>query len=106
MEKRRFSAALGFVAGDFFFDGTGGYEILLTDRAVEVRYGGAPVWNSPKGVKVQAALSCDIDNDGADELILLCWRIGRYGGSKPFWVERDEKNGRSIFLYMNMEMGK
>ncbi len=83
-----------------FFDGTGGYEILLTDRAVEVRYGGAPVWNSPKGVKVQAALSCDIDNDGADELILLCWRIGRYGGSKPFWVERDEKKwSQHIFVY-------
>lgn len=100
VEKRRISAALGFVAGDFFFDSTGSYEIWLTGRAVAVSYGGAPVWSSPEGVKVQAALSCDIDNDGAEELILLCWRIGRYGSSKPFWVERDERKwSQHIFVY-------
>ncbi len=83
-----------------FFDSTGSYEIWLTGRAVAVSYGGAPVWSSPEGVKVQAALSCDIDNDGAEELILLCWRIGRYGSSKPFWVERDERKwSQHIFVY-------
>lgn len=83
-----------------FCDSTNSYEIRLADRALAVSYDGALVWSSPEGVKVQAALSCDIDNDGVDELVLLCWKIGRYGRAMPFWVERDEKKwSQHIFVY-------
>ena len=89
-----------------FYDSSESYEIVLQNKKVEILYGGVSVWNSPKGVKVQAVLSCDIDNDGMDELLLLCWKIGRYGEHRPYWVERDEKKwSQHIFVY-EYENGK
>ena len=78
----------------------GEYEILLDSRTVKVLYDGTVIWTSPKGVKVQDVLSCDADNDGREELILLCWKIGRYGKYRPFWVEKDEKKwSQHIFVW-------
>ncbi|MBD5512331.1 MAG: CapA family protein [Lachnospiraceae bacterium] len=89
-----------------FYDSSESYEIVLQNKKVEILYGGVSVWNSPKGVKVQSVLSCDIDNDGMDELLLLCWKIGRYGEHRPYWVERDEKKwSQHIFVY-EYENGK
>ncbi|MBO5145284.1 MAG: CapA family protein [Lachnospiraceae bacterium] len=81
-------------------DRSGAYEISLEHKTVRVVYEDSVIWTSPDGVKVQQALSCDIDNDHQDELILLCWKIGRYGSRKPFWVEKDEKKwSQHIFVY-------
>lgn len=78
----------------------GRYGILLSHKTVRVFYDGTLIWTSPKGVKVQDVLSFDIDNDRQDELILLCWKIGRYGAQKPFWVDEDERKwSQHIFLY-------
>lgn len=74
-----------------FWDASRQYEAILAHRKVRVRQSGDVVWTSPRGLCVQQALSCDIDHDRQDELILLCWRIGRYGRSKPFWVEENER---------------
>lgn len=81
-------------------DSTGEYEIVLQHRSVDVLHHGQILWSTPNEVKVQDVLSSDIDGDAADELILLCWKRGRYGKHKPFWVEKDE-NGWSqhIFVY-------
>lgn len=75
-----------------FYDVSGQYEIVLAHKKVKVHWNDGKVWTSPKGLVVQQALSCDIDNDRQDELILLGWRTGRYGKSKPFWVEKNEQN--------------
>lgn len=74
-----------------FWDASRQYEVILTHKKVDVRLSGDVVWTSPKDLRVHQALSCDIDHDGQDELVLLCWRIGRYGKSKPFWVEENER---------------
>lgn len=74
-----------------FYDVSERYEIVLAHKKVKVGWNDGGIWNSPKGLVVQQALSCDIDNDRQDELILLGWRIGRYGKSKPFWVEQNER---------------
>lgn len=74
-----------------FCDASGQYEMTLARKKVSVRQNGDVVWTSPGDLRVQQALSCDIDNDRQDELVLLCWRIGRYGKSKPFWVEENER---------------
>lgn len=67
---------------------------------MDVNYNGGAIWTSPKGVKVQKILSADIDGDHEDELLLLCWKIGRYGRSKPFWISEDEKKwSQHIFVY-------
>lgn len=81
-------------------EASGAYEIILARKKVSVRYGDAVIWTSPDGVKVQKALSCDIDHDGQDELILLCWKKGHYGDVKPIWVEEDEQEWvQHIFVY-------
>lgn len=82
------------------YDQSEEYRIWLKNRTVEISRQGREVWSSPDGVKVQGALTCDIDHDNQDELILLCWKVGRYGSHKPFWVERDEnKWSQHIFVY-------
>lgn len=82
------------------WDTSGNYKIELSHRAVSVSFQGRNIWNSPEGVKVQKALSCDIDQDQEDELVLLCWKKGRYGKDRPFWVDSDEKGwSQHLFVY-------
>lgn len=79
---------------------SGNYEIILADRAGHITCGEKEIWNSPEGVKVQQILSCDIDRDDMDELVMLCWKRGRFGKSRPFWVEKDETGwSQHIFVY-------
>lgn len=107
-----------------FVDHTGDYLIELNHKAVTVTWQGSlagpdslpgqggtsgqddspehagVIWTSPTGVKVQKALSADVDNDGREELVLLCWKIGRYGRDRPFWVEKDERKwSQHLFVY-------
>lgn len=85
---------------DTEYDVFGEYRLLLSHQSVSVMYGDTVIWTSPEGVKVQKILSCDADNDGQDELVLLCWKKGRYGKAKPIWVEKDERKwSQHIFVY-------
>lgn len=82
------------------YDASGKYQLLLSKKSVIVTYEDSVIWTSPDGVKVQKALFCDVDNDGQDELVLLCWKKGRFGKVKPIWVEQDERNwSQHIFVY-------
>ena len=74
--------------------------ILLRNRSVSVRQAGKEIWRTQKDVKVQDVLWEDIDHDSEPELMLLCWKRGRYGESRPFWVTEDEKTwSQHIYLY-------
>lgn len=74
--------------------------ISLSCEKVTAFSGREWVWESEDNLKVQDILSADIDWDGQDELLLLCWKIGRYGRRRPFWIERDEnKWSQHIFVY-------
>lgn len=64
--------------------------VSLTGRRVTVTAAGETLWQSEPDTLVQDALAADIDRDGAPELLLLTWRQGRYGSSRPFWAEEDE----------------
>lgn len=76
------------------------YELILSQKAVTVLYKDTPIWMSPQDIKVQDAVFLDADNDGEEELVLLCWKKGRYGRHKPFWVQKDEKGwSQHIFVY-------
>lgn len=81
-------------------DVSGDYEVSLEKKTVHVLYQGEEIWRSPKEVRVQQAVSGDVDRDGRDELVLLCWKRGRFGKYKPFWIEKDEKSwSQHIFVY-------
>ena len=71
------------------YDETGQYAATLKDGHVEVVCDDSVIWDSPKELKVQQILFGDVDHNQEEELLLLCWKIGRYGESKPFWVEQD-----------------
>ena len=74
--------------------------IVLKNRRLEVQKYGSAVWESPNDILVQDFLWCDINHDRKNEFILLCWRIGRYGNARPFWVEKDEKKwSQHIYIY-------
>lgn len=76
------------------------YEITLNNKTVSIKNDTDIIWTSPEGIKVQKVLSCDIDNDDTDELVLLCWKKGRYGAHKPFWVDEDEEGwSQHLFVY-------
>lgn len=77
------------------------YTAVLKHRHLEVTAAdGGTLWVTPDSLKVQEALCSDIDNDGLEELILLCWKKGRYGTDRPFWVTQDETTwSQHIFLY-------
>lgn len=81
-------------------DTSGKYKISLTGKSVIVFCGEDEIWQSPGEVKIQQVMSADIDRDEKDELILLCWKKGRYGEHRPFWVAEDEKGwSQHIFVY-------
>lgn len=83
-----------------FEDGSGNYRITLSRKKVTVTCDDIPVWTSPENVKVQVALSADVDNDSEEELVLLCWKMGRYGRNRPFWVKEDKKEwSQHLFVY-------
>ena len=75
-------------------------EAELKARRVTIFSDGQKIWESPFEYKVQDLLLCDIDHDGEEDILLLCWKIGRYGDHKPFYIKEDEKNwSQHIFIY-------
>ena len=87
-------------------EAAGPARIELSGRRVRVYKGAEMVWETESRIRVQDVLWGDIDHDGAKELMLLCWRRGRYGRKRPFWVEKDEPEwSQHIYLYDWTENG-
>lgn len=81
-------------------DASGVYKIVIEDQSILVLYDDDKIWTLSEDIKVQDALFCDVDGDQTQELVVLCWKIGRYGQHRPFWVEEDEKTwSQHIFIY-------
>lgn len=77
------------------------YACSLKDKTLSVKdTDGTVIWQSESGIKVQDVLTLDLDNDGQNELAILCWKRGKYGPDKPFWEEDDtSKWSQHIYLY-------
>lgn len=74
--------------------------VELKSRSVTVLKDGVTLWQSDPSVPVQDVLWGDIDHDEEPELMLLCWKRGRYGESRPFWVTEDDRTwSQHIYLY-------
>ena len=74
--------------------------IILENKMVTAAQGDSILWQNDPAWRVQDALWCDIDHDMQNELLLLCWKRGLYGDSRPFWVERDPPVwSQHIFIY-------
>jgi len=60
---------------------------------------GETVWDSGADLLVQDFLWADIDHDGEEELLVLCWKIGRYGRAVPM-VEKKDGHSWSQHIYI------
>ena len=81
-------------------DDTGHITVTQKGRRLSVFFDGKKIWRLPAGVYAQDFLLEDIDHDGEDELLILCWKRGRFGKHKPTWVREDEKDlSQHIFIY-------
>lgn len=86
--------------------GGGDYRLVLTNRDLALFDGKRKIWELPKGVKAQDFLLADINHDGEENLLVLCWKRGRYGDSRPFWVKRDDPTwSQHIYIYEFVEKG-
>ncbi len=77
-----------------------GITVIQKGRRITVSCDGRKIWALSRKIKAQDFLLDDIDHDGDDELLILCWKRGRFGEHKPTWIEEDEKwYSQHIFIY-------
>ncbi len=81
-------------------DAQNGYRIEQNGRRVTVYQIGKKLWELPKENAAQDFVYEDIDHDGARELLILCWKRGRFGKHRPTWVKHDEIGfSQHIYIY-------
>ncbi len=77
-----------------------GITVTETGRKLTVSLNDKEIWSLPEEVRAQDFLYDDIDGDGRKDLIVLCWKRGRYGKHRPTWVEHDEISwSQHIYIY-------
>lgn len=85
------------------FDGDGVQESLVAvgeAHDVRVSVAGVDVYASPDEWRVFDAHVCDLDGDGADELVFFVWKQGSYGPYRPFWESgADDAWSQHVFVY-------
>jgi len=58
------------------------------------------IWHTPGEWQVNQIRLADADNNGQTELLLVIWKKGSFGKSKPFWFKGfDDKYTCHLFLY-------
>ena len=80
---------------------TGKAELKLSKRKIRIysQEDGPSIYTSPSRWYISDVAVEDINDDGIEEILLICWKRGRYSGAKPFWESRDEI-GFSQHLYI------
>ena len=83
-----------------------GMRITLKGRKTICTVDGVEIWRAESGWYVQNVLFFDINRDGKNEIVLICWKHGSYGKHKPTWVERDTiAFSQHIFIFRTQEDG-
>ncbi|NLF46200.1 MAG: hypothetical protein GX581_08995 [Syntrophomonadaceae bacterium] len=82
-------------------DGNGPMESYrLEDHQVFVKQDGNLIWVSPPEWKVTHLLLGDFDNDGQEDILMVLWKQGSFGSSRPAWSEGpDDEYSNHLFMY-------
>lgn len=82
-------------------DGDGQIESYrLEDHQVFVEQDGDLIWVSPAEWKVTHLLLADADHDGQEEILMVLWKNGSFGSSRPAWIEGpDDEYSNHLFMY-------
>lgn len=88
-------------------DGDGAGETLsLARRTVRVTGAdGTTLYESDGTWRVSDVLAADVTGDGHPELVMLLWRRGNYGNSKPFWEHGLDLRMTQHIYVMRLEDG-
>ena len=77
-----------------------GIRIVQSGRRISVYNADRKIWKLEPEVAAQDFLFEDIDHDGKKDLLVLCWKRGRFGKHRPTWVKNDETGySQHIFIY-------
>ncbi len=85
---------------DKSIDDGAGHTAVQTGTRLTVFKEEEAIWELPSGIRAQDFFIEDIDRDGRRDLLVLCWKRGRYGRQRPTWVKHDEiKWSQHIYVY-------
>ncbi|MEN6350615.1 MAG: hypothetical protein ABFD08_14615 [Syntrophomonas sp.] len=75
-------------------------EYLLKNQQLQVFENNHLIWHTPGEWQVNQIRLADADNNEQTELLLVIWKKGSFGKSKPFWFKGpDDKYTCHLFLY-------
>lgn len=77
----------------------GQLEARLINKSVTLYENNKDIWRINNSIKVSDVICDDIDGNGNIELVVLCWKIGKYGKHLPFWETNDKTWSQHIFIY-------
>lgn len=82
-------------------DGNGLTEkYLLHDQVLQVYEKNRLIWRTPQEWQVKQVLAADVDNNHQKELLLVVWKKGSFGKSRPFWLKgEDTQMSCHLFVY-------
>lgn len=81
-------------------------ELTLAERMVRVSdASGQVLYESDAAWRVSDVLVTDVTRDGRPELVMLLWRRGNYGNSKPFWEDGIDLRMTQHIYVMGLEDG-
>lgn len=67
---------------------------------------GSVLYESDPSWQVAQALVCDANSDGVNDLVMLIWRRGNYGTSRPFWDTAPDLRMTEHLYLMTLRKGK
>lgn len=72
----------------------------LTSHRVKVIQDQMLLWESPAEWKVTNLVVADADHDGQEEMLMVLWKRGSFGTSRPMWMdEPDNEYSNHLFMY-------
>ncbi len=72
----------------------------LNNQQLHVYEGSQLIWHTPKEWQVKQIKLADADNNDQTELLLVIWKKGSFGNSKPFWFKGpDDQLTCHLFVY-------
>lgn len=72
----------------------------LADDRVTVESDQAVIWQSDPSWMVTDLAIGDVDHDGQEEMLLVLWKHGSFGTSRPMWMEGEDKTySNHLFVY-------
>jgi poly-gamma-glutamate synthesis protein (capsule biosynthesis protein) len=61
------------------------------------------IWQSPDEWWVDNFVLADINSDGEVNINLSLWKVGSFGSSKPFWLEKNDMSIKNHFFVLRLE---